>query len=296
MSTTRKIRCTDCGETVPYGRLSCPSCGTLLASVAGAARSAPAAPAVAAVPAAVDDVPVADPGPAAVTAEAATAAMLLPRAPQPTAPRPVDPRRSASPLTLVPTTVVRSVAAAVSMPTSAGAATATWPGAAMAEPAKASTTAAAPTQALTGAASKVASRFDLARLGEGLDWAAAAGAGFVALGMLLPWSSSVIGAGSVNGYFSTWGVAGPAHVVVLVWSLAMLGLALVPNPVPRWIRTGVASLALGVFSLGLAWPYLIGPLGAGVGVLAVSVGAFVLIPTGVIADWNSRHVRSEPPV
>ena len=35
MSTTRKIRCTDCGEAVPYGRLSCPSCGTLLASVAG---------------------------------------------------------------------------------------------------------------------------------------------------------------------------------------------------------------------------------------------------------------------
>ncbi|MGK2851794.1 MAG: hypothetical protein ACSLFN_12895 [Candidatus Limnocylindrales bacterium] len=34
----RTIECTECGTTVPYGRLSCPSCGELLASVAGAAR------------------------------------------------------------------------------------------------------------------------------------------------------------------------------------------------------------------------------------------------------------------
>ena len=31
--------CATCGATVPYGRLSCPACGELLASVAGAARS-----------------------------------------------------------------------------------------------------------------------------------------------------------------------------------------------------------------------------------------------------------------
>lgn len=34
----RAIECTECGTTVPYGRLSCPSCGELLASVAGSAR------------------------------------------------------------------------------------------------------------------------------------------------------------------------------------------------------------------------------------------------------------------
>jgi len=34
----RTIECTECGTTVPYGRLSCPSCGELLASVAGSAR------------------------------------------------------------------------------------------------------------------------------------------------------------------------------------------------------------------------------------------------------------------
>ena len=32
----KTISCVDCGESVPYGRLSCPVCGALLASVAGA--------------------------------------------------------------------------------------------------------------------------------------------------------------------------------------------------------------------------------------------------------------------
>src|SRR5688572_8522083 len=35
----QSIVCATCSATVPYGRLSCPSCGELLASVAGAARS-----------------------------------------------------------------------------------------------------------------------------------------------------------------------------------------------------------------------------------------------------------------
>ena len=33
--TTKTIDCIDCGASVPYGRLSCPACGALLASVAG---------------------------------------------------------------------------------------------------------------------------------------------------------------------------------------------------------------------------------------------------------------------
>ena len=35
----QSIVCATCGAAVPYGRLSCPACGELLASVAGAARS-----------------------------------------------------------------------------------------------------------------------------------------------------------------------------------------------------------------------------------------------------------------
>jgi hypothetical protein len=35
---TRTVVCPECDEPVPYGRLSCPNCGSLLASVAGAPR------------------------------------------------------------------------------------------------------------------------------------------------------------------------------------------------------------------------------------------------------------------
>jgi hypothetical protein len=37
---TRTFVCPECGGVVPHGRLSCPSCGTLLASVVGGARGA----------------------------------------------------------------------------------------------------------------------------------------------------------------------------------------------------------------------------------------------------------------
>ena len=36
--TTKSITCRACGAAVPYGRLACPACGELLASVAGAGR------------------------------------------------------------------------------------------------------------------------------------------------------------------------------------------------------------------------------------------------------------------
>ena len=39
---TKTIDCVECGEKVSYGRLSCPACGALLASVAGGpARQVP---------------------------------------------------------------------------------------------------------------------------------------------------------------------------------------------------------------------------------------------------------------
>ena len=46
--TTRTIDCVECGESVPYGRLSCPNCGALLAAVRRTPPTAerpPAAPA-----------------------------------------------------------------------------------------------------------------------------------------------------------------------------------------------------------------------------------------------------------
>ena len=113
--------------------------------------------------------------------------------------------------------------------------------------------------------------------------------------MLLPWSRTVIGASGV-GYFDTWGLAGPLHLLVFLWALAVAGLSIVRKPAPPWVRSGLAGFALGAFALGITWPYLFGPLGAGIGVLAVAVGSFVLIATGVLAAWRGRHVKAEPPV
>lgn len=48
--TAQSIVCGSCANEVPYGRLSCPSCGELLASVAGSRRSPTASPARSAVP------------------------------------------------------------------------------------------------------------------------------------------------------------------------------------------------------------------------------------------------------
>src|SRR6185369_10881627 len=38
--TSKTFDCAECGASAPYGRLSCPSCGALLASVTGAVKPA----------------------------------------------------------------------------------------------------------------------------------------------------------------------------------------------------------------------------------------------------------------
>src|SRR5919106_420873 len=57
--TAQSIVCGSCANEVPYGRLSCPSCGELLASVAGSRRSSAATIARAAVPDVLYDAPIA---------------------------------------------------------------------------------------------------------------------------------------------------------------------------------------------------------------------------------------------
>jgi hypothetical protein len=390
--TERAIVCPGCGEAVPYGRLSCPECGTLLASVAGGVRptvrtaDAPD-PGAAATPGgdgmepALD--PVADeppPEPARLraarkSASAAVAGAYVPPSTTPPSDPPLAPVTSGrvgagalppprgkgdaqtkAAAAAAPPPVAASPALVAATAASAEAA-ADEPAAAVAsalspdpDPAPDETPAATPAAiealvppvapagaatpapmlfppatlvaagptvgaptlayaaaapaasipATSAAASSVASADagssdELAWLDPGLDWATVAGSGLIVIGMLLPWSRTVIGASGV-GYFDTWGLAGPLHLVVFFWALAVAGLSIVRKPAPPWVRSGLAGLALGAFALGLAWPYLFGPLGAGIGVLAVAVGSFVLIATGVLAAWRARHADVEPPV
>ena len=123
-----------------------------------------------------------------------------------------------------------------------------------------------------------------------------AGAMGAALGFILPWSRVVIGARSAGGYFDSWGLAGPGHLVVFVLALGALFLATVPNRIGAWLRTGVVGIALGSLLLGLAWPYAFGPLGAGVGIVLVVVSACLLLLAGLVNTLVERHAGAPPGV
>jgi hypothetical protein len=127
-----------------------------------------------------------------------------------------------------------------------------------------------------------------ARFAEFVGWLFVAGAAFSAVGFLLPWGQVMIGSSGV-GYFDRWGLAGPAHVLLVLGLLVVLALALVRNDVPVWIRTGLTGLGLGALLFGLVWPYLIGPLGSGPGALIVAVGSAALAVSGILALVADRH-------
>lgn len=299
----RTIVCPDCGEAVPTGRSSCPACSAPLLAVAGAVLR-PAER-------------VADPAPGNASSDdpsAMTPARIQTQTlPEPSSGDAQDPGPTTSedpgPATPLPASSIRqtgfpaSTSAAIEpggyFPPGTPVPAASLPDPTPVAPASpvASPLAVAPVAADPGVLSSAAVgapiALDPARLDLSLGYATAAGAGLVAFGMLMPWSRIVIGAGDASGYFSTWGLAGPGHVVVLLSALAVLAVSALPNRLPVSIRSGVAGLMLGVFSLGLVWPYLIGPLGAGIGVLVVTVGALVLTAAGMVSAWRHRHAADD---
>lgn len=134
------------------------------------------------------------------------------------------------------------------------------------------------------------------RLLDFVRWLSVAGAAFAAVGFLLPWGQVVIGSAD-TGYFGRWGIAGPWHLLVALAILANLGLALIDNRVPIWIRTGIAGLGLGSLLLGLVWPYLTLPsLGAGPGAIIAALGAAALVVSGILALVADRHAEAARPV
>ena len=130
------------------------------------------------------------------------------------------------------------------------------------------------------------------RLLDFVKWLSVAGAAFAAVGFLLPWGQVVIGSDD-TGYFGRWGIAGPWHLLVALAILASLGLAVIDNKVPVWIRTGIAGLGLGALLLGLVWPYLTLPsLGAGPGAVIAAIGAAGLVVSGILALVADRHAEA----
>jgi hypothetical protein len=146
--------------------------------------------------------------------------------------------------------------------------------------------------ATAGAAATSAGLVDPARLTEFIGWLAVAGAAIAAVGFVLPWGISVIGATGVD-YFDRWGMAGPFHPLVVIGVLAVLGLALVPNPIPLWVRVGLPGVGLGALLLGLVWPYLLYLPGTGPGVAVVAIGSVILVVAGIAALVADRHAPED---
>jgi hypothetical protein len=102
----------------------------------------------------------------------------------------------------------------------------------------------------------------------------------------------VIGASGV-GYFDRWGFAGPGHILMVVGLIAVLAAAILRDRVPIWLGIGLPGLGIGALLLGLVWPYVIGPLGAQLGALAVALGAVMLVVAGIAALIVDRHVEGD---
>jgi hypothetical protein len=273
--TARTIDCAECGASVAYGRLSCPECGALLASLAGAATPAtrPSATPVATPDSIDDSTPV---EPAATTVVGPAVAVAVPSIPSVLRDSPNVGRAPAF------------------VPATAGGAP-VWPADANGVgPASQGTPDTSPARPPT---TTWPSSMDPSRVAEVAGWFILVGAAMSVVGFLLPWSRVVIGAGSYGGYLSTWGLASPTHLFVFVLIVGLVAVAtLRPNRVPTWLAFGVVGLGLGGLLLGLAWPYLVGPLGAQLGVLIVGLGGLALVVGGALSVWSSRHLGDGPVV
>jgi hypothetical protein len=189
----------------------------------------------------------------------------------------------ATPAAYRPPTMTMAAAA------TAGVASGPWPGA--------STPEAAPDEPVSRRQWSVpAITLDPARATELATWFIIVGATLGLLGFLLPWSRVVIGSGVYGDYFASWGLAGPRHVFVVLGLMAMLALAVLQTRVPAWVSSGVLGLVGGALLIGMVWPYLIGPLGADVGVLVTALGGVALIAGGSIAVWSRHHAEAVPGV
>ena len=345
--TMKTIACVDCGEVVPYGRLSCPACGTLLVSVTGGrsrvTRTVDVTPlqtpepeedssgvAVAMaepeVESTADLMPATDPeadqwAPAVAVGTVATQAVaaasrlvtLATRRlsdPGPSdepatpwahveAPAPVltgRPYQRHVSLEPDPTTWDAALAGAYRPPTLTLSSAAAGAGSS-----SGTSTSAALRMAVAGSTSVGAERtramvIDGARLIEISGWFVVGGAVLSMVGFLLPWSATVIGASGIGGYFDSWGLANPTHLFIELGLLAVIALGILRTPVAAWLRTGVLGIAFGSLIVGLVWPYLVGRLGADVGVTMTALGGLALIIGGVAASWATRHAESDPSV
>jgi hypothetical protein len=115
------------------------------------------------------------------------------------------------------------------------------------------------------------------------------GAAMAGLGFLLPWAPVVIGSGRIGGYFEQWGLAGPAHPLLVLALIALGALASQIERLPGWARPGLPAVILAALLFGVAWPYLFGGFRPSIGLYLTVAGAVVIGVGGLLDMWAGRH-------
>ena len=137
---------------------------------------------------------------------------------------------------------------------------------------------------------------DAAKLIEIAGWFVVVGATMSLLGFLLPWSRVVIGASGRSVATSTaggWPARPTSSSSSGLLAVLALGIRRRRRSRPGSRRPASWVSRFGGLLIGLAWPYLVGPLGADVGVTVIALGGLALRDR-----WRAlrrgRHVTSEP--
>jgi hypothetical protein len=76
----------------------------------------------------------------------------------------------------------------------------------------------------------------------------------------------------------------------------LLGLSVVPNRLPAWVRAGVVPIGLGGLLVGLVWPAMLAGSGMQLGAVVVTIAALTLVFGGVIGVHRTRHEGLAPRV
>jgi hypothetical protein len=127
-------------------------------------------------------------------------------------------------------------------------------------------------------------------------WLAIAGSAIAAVSFLMPWSrDGVIGAVG-SAYFDRWGLANAGYLPLVLAALGLLAVNGIPNPIPTWIRAGLAPLTVGGILFGLDWAYQTRPYSDGLGVTLLLVASLVLMAGGLLGVRTGRHPAAAPVV
>ena len=299
MATTIVV-CPDCGASLAHGRLSCSECGALLASVAGGSRRA-ARPAMSAAEAWSSLEPSPDPATATTTPPEApappqpeaTAQPEAPAPPQPEAPAQPEPPQLAPPISPSEHPLEPSTPDVATAPLAVAVAGAYLPPSATFGPTVVDPSAARRLDRAQGTSPRPAT--DRPTEGFGTPdgpagWLVVAGSSLAIAALLLPWApNGVIGSQGDPGLLGQWGLANPRQVLVLAAAAALLVTQLARGPIPGWLAPGLLGPAFGGLLLGIAWTYLSGPFGLGLGAALSAIGGAALVAAGVVERLEARH-------